>query len=69
MHLEVDLQMCQGHGKCYMTAPALFEADESDDWGRPRVLQPEIDPSCHEAVKAAKEAVSGCPEEAITLTD
>jgi len=69
MRLAVDLQVCQGHGKCYMSAPALFEPDESDDWGRPRVLQADIDPGAREIVEAARVAVNGCPEQAITLSD
>jgi len=65
--LNVDLELCQGHGKCYLTAPALFAADDNDDWGKPIVLIADIDPADTALVSAAREATTLCPEFAITL--
>lgn len=67
MKLHVDLDLCQGHGKCYLTAPQLFAPDETDDWGKPIVLVPDIDPANTALLTAAREATTLCPEFAITL--
>ena len=55
--LEIDLERCTGHGRCYALAPKLFDAD---DYGH-AVLIPtdDIDP------KDAMAAVQSCPEGAI----
>lgn len=68
MQLNVDWGRCQGHGKCYLSAPELFEPNDDDEWGRPDVLQPVIDDSDRSSVGLAEITVSGCPEQAITLT-
>ncbi|MGH8999214.1 MAG: ferredoxin [Acidimicrobiia bacterium] len=65
MKLVVDLDKCQGHGKCYLVAPGLFEPE--DDWGRPRVTRPTIDDDDLACLDLAEEAVSNCPEQAIRL--
>ncbi len=67
MRLEVDRDLCEGHGKCYLSAPNLFEPDENDVWGKPVVLVPEIDPNDPALVAAARLATTLCPEFAITL--
>lgn len=67
MKLEVDWDVCEGHGKCYLSAPQLFEPDPADDWGKPIVLVPEIDPADEPLVAAARLATTLCPEFAITL--
>lgn len=68
MHqLQVDWERCVGHGKCYLTAPDLFTPDDGDDWGRARVLRPEIADDDTETLTAAREALSLCPEFAISL--
>lgn len=69
MRLSVDRDKCQGHGKCYMLAPDLFEPDENDDWGRPNVLVPEFTDDDTATLTRAKEALSMCPEFAIELHD
>ena len=65
MELIVNKDKCQGHGKCYLVAPSLFEPE--DDWGRPRVLMPQIGEDDHDMVDLAEEAVNNCPERAIRL--
>lgn len=67
MDLQVDWEKCQGHGKCYLTAPELFQPDEEDDWGRAAVLKPVIDEDDTVTLGRAREALSVCPEFAIHL--
>lgn len=64
MRLKLDSEACQGHGRCYTLAPALFE---SDDEGY-AVLKVEGDLS-PDQVEAARLAADNCPEFAITLED
>jgi ferredoxin len=68
MELRVDRDKCQGHGKCYLTAPALFQPDENDDWGRAVALQPVIDASHPKVIDLARHALTLCPEFAIELS-
>jgi ferredoxin len=65
--LEVDWDVCVGHGQCYLRAPHLFEPHPEDDWGKPIVLMPDIDPNDATLVAAARLATKTCPEFAITL--
>jgi ferredoxin len=57
--LRIDHDRCTGHGRCYMLAPNLFEADD-DGYGQ--LLADEV-PAEHEA--EARKAVLGCPERAV----
>lgn len=67
MELHVDWDKCQGHGKCYLLAPELFQPDEEDDWGRAAVLKRTIDEADTSTLDRAREALSLCPEFAIEL--
>lgn len=69
MELHINLDLCQGHGKCYMSAPALFEPDDDDEWGRARIIAPEFDAADSRTRTAAEQAVAGCPERALTITN
>ena len=60
--LEIDLNKCVGHGRCYDVASVLFAPD--DDEGRAKVLVADISA---DKVELARLAVDSCPEEAITL--
>jgi ferredoxin len=60
----VDPQRCQGHGLCNMIAPDSFALDDFD--GHSTAVN-EIVPADQEELVA--EAVSSCPEQAITMTD
>ena len=64
MRIAVDADVCQGHTLCAMNAPDLFELDDDD--GHSRALVDEVPPG-QEA--AARLAVAGCPERAITLSE
>ncbi len=64
MRIRVDAGLCQGHGRCYMLAPDLFEADD-DGYCRPtgeRTVPSEL-------VDQARRASMNCPEYAIVLTE
>lgn len=59
MALSIDPQRCQGHGRCSLISPELF--DVSDD-GLGVVLIPEPAPAAEAAVA---QAIGNCPEGAI----
>jgi ferredoxin len=57
--------LCTGHGRCYAIAPELFDCE--DDTGYGVAENAGVVPSELEA--RAREAVSGCPEGAISLLE
>jgi ferredoxin len=62
--VRVDQDLCQGHGRCYATAPELFEAD---DLGNGHETGEGTVPPDRE--HQARVAVANCPEHAIELTE
>ena len=64
MRVEVDLDLCQGHGMCELEAPDVFALDRGTD--QVRLLRPEPDDSRREAVDRA---VRYCPAMALSVTD
>ena len=62
--VRVDPALCQGHGRCYATAPEVFEADdignghEVGDGSVPADLE-----------HKARVAVANCPELAINIEE
>ena len=63
MKVEVDRERCQGHGRCYVLAPEVFE---SDDDGYGFAISAEVAPQFAEA---ARKGAGNCPEDAITITE
>jgi ferredoxin len=63
--VQIDLQLCQGHGQCQDAAPDVFEVT---DEGFARLL---VDSSAIRDDQEAKvrDAASRCPVEAIRLSD
>jgi ferredoxin len=59
--VRIDSERCQGHGRCYDLAPALFGEDEQ---GYGRVLGAGVVPPGQE--RQAQLAVVNCPEQAIS---
>ncbi|QSB06801.1 ferredoxin [Natronoglycomyces albus] len=60
MRIVVDREVCIGAGMCVLTAPELFDQDESD--GRVRLLAKEI---TSEVAADVETAVTLCPSGAI----
>ncbi len=61
MHIRLDTDRCQGHGRCYVLAPDLFDADE---FGHCVLLVDEV-PAGRE--DDARTGVENCPEQALAL--
>ena len=64
MRVHVDQEKCQGHNRCFVVAPDLFELD---DYGYAHEVNEGVVPEGEE--EKARLAVINCPENAITLTD
>ena len=64
MKMQINPELCQGHGRCYDLADGLFGAD---DEGYGQVLGDGIVP--REAEHDASLAVLNCPEQAIELLE
>ncbi|MCK2215574.1 ferredoxin [Actinomadura sp. ATCC 31491] len=62
MKLKIDPERCQGHGRCYDLAPALFG---EDDEGYGQVLGDGVVPANEQ--QTARLAVANCPERAIEI--
>jgi ferredoxin len=62
MRIAVDTAKCQGHGRCAIIAPDVFDVD---DLGKSLVLLEECP---GELRAAAEEAALSCPETAITVS-
>ena len=63
MRVSVDLDICQGHGVCHMSAPEVFELDPDDAHA---IVQ--VDPVPPALEGDARTAADACPERAITIT-
>jgi ferredoxin len=63
MRISIDAARCTGHGRCWDTAPELFDVDDD---GRGVVIREEVAPELQEK---ARLAVVGCPERAIDVTE
>jgi ferredoxin len=64
VRVRVDVDRCEGHGRCYALAPELFAADELGN-GR-EIGDGTVSP---ELADKARLAVENCPERAISLED
>lgn len=64
MKLQLDSELCQGHGRCYALASALFDAD--DEGFAVQLVDGEI-PKDQE--DDAQLCADNYPEFAITVTD
>lgn len=64
LRVHVDQEKCQGHNRCIVLAPDLFEVDEyGTAWTKNDGLVLEGQE------EAAQLAVDNCPEYAVTVTD
>jgi ferredoxin len=64
VRIHVDSERCQGHGRCYVTAPELFAADEL---GYGREIGTGAVPDS--LVRQARLAEANCPEQAVIVTE
>jgi ferredoxin len=60
MKVKVDQDTCIGSGNCEATAPAVFEVKNGKS-------QVKVDTVAPEQEERVKEAVDGCPVEAISI--
>ena len=64
MKVTIDSEKCQGHGRCFILAPTLFD---SDDLGQGVVIgDGTVPPDLEDAARLAEQ---NCPEYAITITE
>lgn len=61
LEVRVDSGRCQGHNRCIVICPEVFEADE---YGYSLVKMPRVGPELAERVRAAE---ANCPENAISV--
>jgi ferredoxin len=59
---DIDTEKCQGHGRCAIIAPEVFDVD---DLGKAKPL---LDPCPEDSRALAEEAAISCPEIAITVS-
>lgn len=64
MRVEIDVERCQGHGRCASIAPEVFELDEQG-----HALLPGGGEVSGPAVHAALRAERNCPERAISIRE
>jgi ferredoxin len=64
MKVQINHEVCQGHGRCYDLAPDLFGDDEE---GFGQVLGDGVVPPDME--REARLAVANCPERAIEVLE
>jgi ferredoxin len=62
--IKIAPDKCQGHGRCAIVSPALFDIDESE---RGIVRRSSIDEDDAELLSTARTAARRCPEQAITV--
>lgn len=61
MRVRVDLDACEGHGRCYALAPRVFEPDATGHC----VIK--VGTLQHADLEQAERAVANCPEEALSI--
>ena len=64
VRVHVDQQKCQGHNRCAVLAPDLFQVD---DLGTASPIGDGVVPAGRE--EAAQLAVDNCPEYAVSITE
>jgi ferredoxin len=65
MKLSIDLDRCQGHGRCYSTEPDIFEP--IDDIGHAGLIEGELPAQSPSLIRRLELVVAGCPERAISF--
>ncbi len=65
MKIRIEADLCEGHARCWETAPDLIE---DDDRGRGVIIDPGADIPA-ELEEQARAAARVCPERAVILSD
>ena len=60
MKVRVNLEMCEGHGRCERAAPRVFKLGDDD---QSEVLLEDVP---EELVEAVNHAIRACPRQAIS---
>jgi len=68
MQISYDRESCQGHNRCYMLAPELFDVDD-EGYAILRLGDGKVGDVSPELADKAQLAVDNCPEYAIKLID
>jgi ferredoxin len=63
MRVSIDSSRCEGHAKCVMDCPEVFDFDDQG-FG---FVKPDVDEVADEHREAVLRAVAGCPEFAISV--
>jgi ferredoxin len=63
MRAVVNEDMCEGHGKCQMSAPEVFELGDDD------ISRVKLDPVPEELRQKVERAARLCPRQAISLSE
>jgi ferredoxin len=63
VRVEIDKEVCTGHGRCYSLAPGVFEPDDA---GHGFVISTDLP---EELRAQALIGVQNCPERAIAILD
>ncbi|MBV8693003.1 MAG: ferredoxin [Actinobacteria bacterium] len=63
MRLTIDVERCQGHGRCYDLAPELFAPDDA---GHAVLVDPDGTVGADDEARA-RDAVRNCPEGALSV--
>ena len=64
MKIHVNPDKCQGHNRCYVLAPELFDVD---DYGYATELNDGVVPE--ELTEKAQLAIANCPEHAVEVVE
>ena len=64
MRVAVDPELCQGHARCNLSAPELFQLSDEDGHA---IVAVDMVPSGLE--DKARRAAVGCPEQAIAVSE
>jgi ferredoxin len=65
--IKVDLDMCEGHGRCYAIAPEVLQP--FDDHGHAEFTGVGVDENDAAAMKRAEQAIQSCPESALSWSE
>jgi ferredoxin len=63
MRVQVNPDMCEGHGKCEMTAPEVFELGDDD------LSRVKLDPVPEDLREKVERAIRLCPRQAISVVE